>query len=307
MLTSCVTDSRNPFPDGLPDQDIVFMPDGSPVHMKSDGKTLGFINSDGTNEIIFTFNIVGGARSNFGILLGTQQANYPRWSESGSLLAFSIRSTTPNIRMIDVQGKMYGKECDGLDQVTTFDSSENILGVFKKYSPLYAAYQDQITENSSLVVSYNLKTCTVEYIFSVPVPKNSHLRYIAEAINGIISGEFYDPNDVNTIIVYNRLMQTYDIFPGYYPSLSKDGSSLAYFDESGDIIVRNIDTKLERIVINIATTESGFDPSFSFLPGWSPDNKWLVYNNTQGEIYKVNIDTGENIFLTYGWAPDWRP
>jgi hypothetical protein len=141
----------------------------------------------------------------------------------------------------------------------------------------------------------------------VPVPKNSHLRYIAEAINGIISGEFYDPNDVNTIIVYNRLMQTYDIFPGYYPSLSKDGSSLAYFDESGDIIVRNIDTKLERIVINIATTESGFDPSFSFLPGWSPDNKWLVYNNTQGEIYKVNIDTGENIFLTYGWAPDWRP
>jgi hypothetical protein len=40
--------------------------------------------------------------------------------------------------------------------------------------------------------------------------------------------------------------------------------------------------------------------------GWSSDNKWVVYNTSEGKIYKMNIDSKEAIYLTDGWAPDWR-
>jgi Tol biopolymer transport system component len=82
---------------------------------------------------------------------------------------------------------------------------------------------------------------------------------------------------------------------------------MAYFDKSGNLIVRNIESDNERTIITISKSDTDFDPDYVYLPGWSPDMKWLVYNTEEGEIYKVNIETGENIYLTDGWAPDWRP
>jgi len=291
-----------PLPNGIPKDDLVFMPDGNPVNMNEEGKTLGFINDNGSDYIDYTFKIFGGARSNFGKRLYNQEALYPRWSRSGTMLAFSVASTPPDIRLIDSQGRMYGQNCDGLNQDSTFDSNGNILGEITKDSPFYPEYQNKITANTSLVGRYDLKTCTLVDVFSIPVPQHSLLSYISEAGNGLVTAEFN--TDSNKIIIFDQTTRVFTLFPGSYPSLSRDGLQLAYYDQNGNLVVRDIKSGMEKTIIDAFSVD---DPDWLFMPGWSPDNKWLVYNTPDGKIYKVNIETGENIYITYGWAPDWRP
>jgi hypothetical protein len=308
LLFACNTEPKTSLPNGIPKEDIVFMPEGNPVNAKDDGKTLGFVNADGTEKVFYTFKIFGGARSNFGEQLSTQQANYPRWSRSGTMLAFSVRSTEPDIRLIDSQGRMYGQKCDALDQASTFDSKGNILGEITAHSSVYPEYQDKITAHTSLVARYDLKTCTIVDVFSIPVPQKSLLSNISEAENGLVTAEFYESNtDTNKVVIFNPKTQTADSFSGYYPSFSDNGTWLAYYDLAGNLVVRDIKSGTEKTIINAPTVFSGFDPDYVYLPGWSPDNQWLVYNTQKGGIYKVNIGTGKNVYITDGWAPDWRP
>jgi Tol biopolymer transport system component len=62
----------------------------------------------------------------------------------------------------------------------------------------------------------------------------------------------------------------------------------------------------ERNLLSVIPAPIDSYDSMVSMPGWSPDNQWLVYNTVNGDIFKINIETGENIYLTYGWAPDWR-
>ncbi len=311
FLVACgEAEPKIPLPNGIPKDDLVFMPDGNPVNKNEEGKTLGFINDDGSHSVDYTFKIFGGALSNFGLRLYNQQANYPRWSRSGTMLAFSVASIPPDIRLIDSSGRMYGQNCDGLDQDLTFDSQGNILGEITKDSPLYPEYKKNITANISLIGRYDLRTCTVVGVFSVPVPQDFDLWNISEAGNGLVTAEFNASNtDIDTIIIFDPTTQAFTSFPGYFPSMSRDGAWLAYYNLSGDLIVRNIKSGVEKTVTHVFTDNDPYSSNsdFLFLPGWSPDNKWLVYNTPDGKIYKANIETGENIYITYGWAPDWRP
>jgi Tol biopolymer transport system component len=309
VLNACAKESEKPLPDGIPNVDIVFMPDGDPLHAGyDDGETLGFINSDGSGEVHFTFKIFSGAKSNFGERLYSQKARYPRWSPSGTSLAFSVAGTRPDIRLIDSDGGMYGKKCNGLDQVSTFDSKGNILGELTAGSPDFQNFQNKIKDGNSLIASYDLKTCSLVKVISIPIPLNYLKGNISEVGNGLLIGEYYElVSYTNMIFEFDQNSLNLKTFPGYYPSLSKDGSLMAYFDKSGNLIVRNIESDNERTIITISKSDTDFDPDYVYLPGWSPDMKWLVYNTEEGEIYKVNIETGENIYLTDGWAPDWRP
>ena len=311
LLCACEAVSKEPkypLPNGIPMDDIVFMPDSDPVHLNNNGRTLGFINADGTRAIYFTFQIYGGALSNFGVQLSLQQANYPRWSRSGTTLAFSVSSTPPDIRLIDSRGRMYGQNCDALDQDTTFDPQGNILGEITKDSPVFSEYKNKITPNISLVAQYDLKTCKIIDVFSIPVPQNSPIYNISEAENGLITAEFYDPNeDTFNIILFNLMTQKSTLFPGYYPSLSSDGTLLAYYSPVGNLIVRNIQSGVEKSIINFFAIYNAFDTDYLSMPGWSPDNRWLVYNTPEGKVYKVNIETDEKVYIIDGWAPDWRP
>jgi hypothetical protein len=310
LLCACESEPRIPLPNGIPNDDLVFMPDGNRVSLKDAGKTLGFINNDGTDKVIYTFKIASGARSTFGVRYITQQANSPRWSSSGNALAFSIAGTPPDIRLIDSKGEMYGQNCDGLNQDSTFDSAGNILGEITKDSPLYPRYEIKITANNSLVGRYNLRTCTIVDVFSFPVSQHSLLRNISEDGNGFVTAEYYETKArVNTIILFNQTSQLFTSFPGYLPSLSRDGAFLAYYNLAGDMIVRDIKSGVERTIIKVFTENSPYSSKsdYLYLPGWSPDNKWLVYNTVEGKIYKINIETGENVYITDGWAPDWRP
>jgi hypothetical protein len=304
-LVACESEPALPLQGGIPRDEIVFMPDGDPIHTKNNGKTLGFVNPDGTGKVEFTFRIVGGSRSNFGERYSTQQVDYPRWSRSGDMLMFSIRSAPPNIRIIDNQGMMYGRSCDIVYQAFTFDSRNNILGTIYEYSPIYEKYKNEMTSNATLIARYDLLTCAALEVFSLPVPQDSLLGNIGEADNGLITAQVY--NDPDRIIIYNPMSKASVEFPGYYPSLSHDGKWLAYYSLSGNLMVRDTQNGTERAITKVFSANYSSDSRYLFIPGWSPDEKWLVYNTPNGKIYKVNIETGENVYITDGWAPDWRP
>jgi hypothetical protein len=318
FLSACVAGGAEPaipLPKGIPNDDIVFMPPTSdPVHaddVVNDKKTVGFINDDGTGEVDYTFKIYQGAGSNFGAPIYVQQAVYPRWSQSGSKVAFSVRGAPPNIRLIDSDGRMYGKKCDALREFSTFDSQGNILGAIDKYSPvLLTKYQNKITANTSLIARYDLKTCKVDE-FSIPIPQNTYPQKISETESGLVTAEYFKGGYNYMIIIYNSKTKASSSFAGFDPSPSKDGTLLAYYNYSGDLVVRNIESGLEKSIINVLPTNHiGFEHSdfdFLYMPGWSPDKKWLVYNTMDGYIFKVNIETGKSILITFGWAPDWRP
>lgn len=288
----------------VPNSAIVFMPDANPeqVSRESESKTLGFIDADGNHRREYTFRIFGGAPSMFGMPLSSQIAQFPQWSASGEEIAFTIRNTAPNMRLIDKSGRMYGEHCTDIGTGTiTFDLHDNVLiGIESDEDSLN-------TLRTSLVARYNIKTCQVVSVFSVPIPFEISISEIQEAENKLLVASFWDTEEqAYKILVYDANTKGVQILLGYHPSLTKDGTMLAYYDRYGWLIVRDMATDEEKRLIPVMPPSSVDSFRSLGMPGWSPDNQWLVYNTPEGEIFKVCVETGENVYLTHGWAPDWR-
>jgi hypothetical protein len=100
-----------PFPGGLPDREIVFMPDAGPHETRRDSRTLGFLHPDGSGRLEFTFPLLTGYVSMFNAPEVISKASYPRWSPQGDLV-FIIGGRFA-ARLIDGRtGRMYGWGCD---------------------------------------------------------------------------------------------------------------------------------------------------------------------------------------------------
>ena len=298
------TEQEYPLGGPIPQSEIVFMPDSDPISANHDTKSLGFINADGGNRQEYTFTLIGGSLSNFGKHIPTQYASLPRWSISGDELLFGIKDLPPNIRLVNASGKMYGQDCLDVGYGGTFDLQGNIFIIITKKDPLYADYMD--TAGNGLIARYDLKSCHIIEVFSVSV--DFLVGEIQEAENGLLVAAFWDSDeDIDKILIYDQTTGESQTMPGYHPSLSEDGTMLVYYNMEGALVIRDIETGEERMLKVYSKSEGwAWSPEYISMPGWSPDNKWLVYNTPEGEIYKINIETKENIYLTYGWAPDWK-
>jgi hypothetical protein len=308
LLVSCAHESELPLPNGIPKSDIVFMPDVAPVYSETTSKTLGFINADGSNRLEYTFRIFGGSHSLFGERYETQQAYYPRWLKSDDGLIFSIADPLQNTRLIDSQGRMYGESCLGFRAgATVSDFQGNILVKIGKDDSAYQTYQNQITPDISLIARYDLKTCDIVGTFTLPIPFESFLFDIGESNTGLFAVSYYDfQSKKNKILIYQQKTKNYSSFLGYHPSLTDDGLLLAYYSLDGKLMILDTRTGISKAIKAIFSTSDNSASEFLFMPGWSPDQKWIVYNTQAGKIYKINIEIGKNIYLTNGWAPDWR-
>lgn len=310
LSTACVIaverELTYPLHGRLPRSDIVFMPEADPVYVEEDTKTLGFINADGSNRQEYTFNILRGSPSMFGFRFATTYVAYPRWSMTGDALAFSIRDSGPNMRLIDAEGKMYGRHCGDINGgAPTFDLEGNIWVKVSKEDRIYDVFKE--LADKTLIARYDLKSCQLVSVFPLPVPFGSSVGEITESSAGWLSAAFYDfEADQDLILLYNKVTGEVQIFPGYHPSLTEDGTLLAYYSKTAALVVRDMQTGRERVLVRLFPASEPYQAQYLSMPGWAPDREWLVYNTPRGEIFKINIITGENIYLTYGWAPDWR-
>ncbi len=310
FLVSCKEEKEPDYPlnGPIPQSDIVFMPEADPIHVAVDTKTLGFINADGSNRQEYTFKLIGGALSNSGYHIPSQYASHPRWSMAGDEIVFSIRDLPPNMRLIDEDGKIYGRTCKNIRVgELTFDLYGNALIEISENDQVYENYKE--IADTALIARYDIKLCQIVSVFSVPLPFESFVREINESYNGLLTAAFWDwDEDIYKILIYDQITEEAQTLSGYHPSLTKDGAMLAYYNKSGTLVVRDMGTEKERKLISVFPNLVGSGPSIQLMsmPGWSPDNQWLVYNTPEGHIFKINVETKETVYLTYGWAPDWR-
>ena len=292
---------------GLPDKDIVFVPSEYPTYSDADISTLGFINADGTGREEYSFLFAGGAKSMYGMTLYTQYADTPRWSTSGDELTFGIRNTAPNIRLIDSQGYMYGKNCYTIGGPISFDRNNYLIKVLREDDLIFSQYQYLIDGNHIALVRFNLKNCTVLSVSSLAAPSGIFFTIGNETASGQFIISYYQTGtDIPNFFIYEPMQDDHQIFSGFFPELNNDGTLLAYYSTEGVLNIKNVETGAERIIAKVTSNTFSLANNKLSNPSWSPDSQWIVYSTDDGKIYKINVETEEKIYLTHGWSPDWR-
>jgi len=316
LFSSCLLKSepKYPFPEGFPEQEIVFMPYDPHFFHGITRKTIGFVNEDGSQRRLYSFLIEGGSAVNYPRNFSTYVIG-PRWSRNGNELVFTIADVIPNFRIIDNQGYMHGEECTDLDlagEHLGFDDEGNIVAWISKLNYGYEQFESEVGENERLIVRYDVKHCRVVETFSIPFPSKywvsdvniSKNEILTAMIQEVVKYTYQEPEKPYSVLIYNMHSGEHQTFPGYHPSLSDDGALLAYYGYDGGLTVRKMDTNEEWILDYIFEYENDFE--FISRPGWSTDQLWLVFNNREGEIFKININTLEKKYLTKGYTPDWK-
>jgi hypothetical protein len=300
----------HPFPKGLPDQEIVFMPDAGPHEQRWDARTLGFIHPDGSGRLEFTFPMLTGYRSMFGHPEARSKASYPRWSPQGDLV-FIIGGIFP-VRLIDGKtGRMYGRDCDvfGGPGLPRFDSQGHLLTEPNRRSARSEAYRaHRVFERSgaTMHLRLDLKTCRIRGQLDVPRIEGTEFWAYEESPTGWIVARGWPSKAEPRLLLYHPARGLREIFAGAHPSFSRDGTWLAYYDLEGYLVVRPVEVSSPQRLVRV------FDPStedggWLAPPGWSPDGSRLVYGTPTGQMFVVDRRTSVVRLLGPGWAPDWRP
>ena len=307
------SETERPFQDGLPEQEIVFMPYDPFYFHGTTRKTIGVVNADGSQRELFRFWISGGSAINRPRHFSTY-ANEPKWSMNGDSLAFYIRDTAPTLRIVDDQGYMHGKECIKFSiQDFGFDGRGNIIAWISRRDIYFEDYDIEVGEDEKLLIIYDLEACQIIDLFTIPIADSYwNISGLSISKEGLLtctieeSVEFADQQSIRqySIFIYDLETEESQTIPGLYPSLSDDGSLLAYYGYSGDIRIRDMSSNDDRFLKWVH--EIGDFYEFVSRPGWSPDNQWLVYNTYDGKIYKIDVITGEETYLTEGYTPDWK-
>jgi Tol biopolymer transport system component len=275
-------------------------------------KTIGFVDADGNQRELFNFLIAGGSAFYRPKHFSTY-AIEPQWSGNGDSLAFYIADVAPSLRLIDDQGYMHGKGCEDIFiQDFGFDGSGNVVAWMSRTDPFFEIYGGDIEEDEQLFIRYDVINCQVVDLFTVPIPENYRISGVSISKDGVLTCmikevvmyTYQEPEKPHSVFIYNLETEEKQTFPGFHPSLSDDGSLLAYYGYNGELIIRDMESNGERVLKRIFKYDD-FDDLVS-RPGWSPDNQWLVYNTQEGEIYKINVNTRENVYLADGYTPDWK-
>ncbi len=90
----------------------------------------------------------------------------------------------------------------------------------------------------------------------------------------------------------------------FAPQFSPDGKFLAYVRGKGDLIIQDLTTGNEKVVVSGWST-----PDFS----WSPDSKWLAFsvedNEFNQDVYLLNLENGQKYNISQhpdnDYAPRW--
>ena len=303
-----------PFPEGLPESEIVFSPyDPFFAHGQTD-KTIGFIDADGDNLKLDFFYISGGSAINWPKQYSTI-ADSPRWNNNGDKLVFTIRDVRPNVRVIDNEGFMHGRGCNDIDLAgyqLEFDNDGSVIAWISELNSGYEQLAGSVIGNDEqLIVIYDVMSCMVIEKLKIPCSSrywlydiNLSKDYLSVMLLDTNKNRFNMLERPYKILIINNETGDVKEFIGVHPSQSDDGTLLAYFDYSGYIVVENLSEGTQDIFDTPITEDDDFE--FLCRPGWSSDNQWVVFNDTEGNIYKLNLKTKDLVYITEGYCPDWK-
>ena len=277
-------------------------------------ETIGFVNDDGSDRVLYKFLIQGGSAFRAPKQFSTY-IHYPRWSGDGNRLVFTITDVSPNIRMINQYGLMHGGGCVDFDQAGSalgFDGDGNIIIWIFKLNTKNEEQENKLREDKSFLARLDIEKCELLEEFYIPVSEKYWLYGVSISDDNVLTAMVlnteknqYEPNEEPyRILIYDIDADEKTMFPGYHPSLSEDGTQLAYYGYDGSIRIKTLANGEELVLDYPFEYSNGFQ--YISRPGWSPDQKWLVYNNKDGEIFKINIITLEKMYITEGFAPDWK-
>jgi hypothetical protein len=287
-------------PETFPDAEIVFI---------APGRNVGFVNVDGSNPTYLDLVVKG---------YGNPNITWP-WRP-----VITGDNRTLIVKMVEY---------------TQFVSSASLLAIWQtdalpilcknwlyQQAPLLTADQSHIfIQVEQGIALYALDSCGTEEepvevfagIFGTPSPDFEHVAYASKTDNLYHNRVIFIQNIGNG--------NKHIIGEGNFPTWSRDSEWLAYTGPDGIYVYSISDMQSQRVVIYPHPGNRAFP---LYLGGtapippevsWSPDGKWLVYHKWAGTklttvvdpsdyaIYKLNIETGEEIkIIDGGMYPYWR-
>ncbi len=97
---------------------------------------------------------------------------------------------------------------------------------------------------------------------------------------------------------------------GYQPYWSPDSKKIAFIDETNDITIIDVESKISVVAGNYRWNV-GHGSRFGYPIAWSPDSKWIAFtegmDNSHSAIYLYNVDDKRKLQLTGGFYDDSGP
>jgi hypothetical protein len=297
--------------DALPDTDIVFqsMYDGSKVN------TLGFVDADGSS---LTYVRIRGFR---GGTLG-----FPVWTAKGDYLVFralpwvgyagDLYAIGPDRRLQSYPTEELAFGYDGA--AITEDGRRFVIHEARGPDGLEHLYlvATESGEIEETLVTEPKRRASVE-VGTSALHRASLVYAHNELVNDETRGSLIvldlDTGEETSLVTAESIRK---------PAVSPDGRLVAYTAADGIYVVNVADRRSRRIVSTAVRRVRHDLSTWDLAPpaaSWSPDSRWLVYHRctlpadefcgslTDYSIFKVNIETGEEILLVeQGLYPYWR-
>jgi Tol biopolymer transport system component len=289
-------------PESFPHGEIVF---------QRGGHSLGFVDADGSVLTVVELRA---------LLVGWQEAAYPVWSPDGSTVVFRA-GENPGGGYGDLIIIRAGREvlhCP--DKGSLGMGRVSFLGTDKVVATVWNGVDDLMQ-----VALINLEDCQVirSYLDEAEVLGTSAITQDGQWL--ALEKRVSDPLVWDIMVLDLASGQETVVGKGCCPSWSPDGRWLAYTGEDyGEISGMNLpypegiylisrDNGQKSRLVSFPKTWWGWEPA----PSWSPDGQWLVYHRcmrkwcsedvTEYSIFKVHVETGEEVkILDGGVNPYWR-
>ena len=299
----------------LPDLEIVFQTLAS--ESDSGGNSLGFTDADG--------NVV--ANLPFPPMRSLPPV-YPAWTSDHAMIVFGSLHTPKYLHTVLADGRVFRYDYDYGPLFSTYSRS---MPVRDTHQVVFASY-----DNAGPVDTISMSIHRGDLDTREIVQTYVHLKPTGGKGIGLEVGT--NPMH-NQLLVYRRsVLEKQEIlmldtatgqetvlvaanvkeFLGF-PAFSPDGTSVAYMADDGLYVLSAMaeDTQPRRIIAlpNSTARNHRWPPA----PSWSPDGQWLVYHRCSEDcsyrftkiesfsIFKVNVETGEELLLVEGGLnPYWR-
>jgi Tol biopolymer transport system component len=294
----------------VPDADIVFQA----MYSGEEQASLGFVDGDGSNLTYVEMRLPGAAMPAF-----------PTWTPAGDYLLFR------GLQEIDYGGDLFaitpGRRLMGYETDVAFGDDGAAVTADGRYAVVHVVGDSEGEEYLHLLILETgeiKETLVTETTLRAGVECGTnalHGSKLVYAYQGLVNdqerGELILRDleaGTATVLVTGTILVK--------PAISPDGRWIAYTAEDGVFIVsvnggesrRVVDTAVERLT-SLGLIEDYSPP----VASWSPDSQWIVYHRCTlpGEqwcnqlshysVFKVNIETGEEVFLVEGALnPYWR-